>query len=114
MAVSLYFDVHIPQAITVQLRRRGVDVLTVVEDDKRRLPDDLVLERARELGRVVFTFDVGFRVMAEQWQREARQFAGLIFGELGTTIGQFVSDLELIALAAEPEEFVNFVLHLPL
>ena len=28
MAISLYMDVHIPQAITDQLRRRGVDVLT--------------------------------------------------------------------------------------
>jgi hypothetical protein len=115
MAISLYFDVHIPQAIAVQLRRRGVDVLTIVEDGGRRLPDDLVLERATELARVVFTFDIGFRAMAEQWQREGRHFAGLIFGrELGATIGQFVTDLELVALSSEPEEFVNVILHLPL
>ena len=115
MAVSLYFNVHIPEAIAVQLRRRGVDVLTIIEDGRRRLADDLVLERATELGRVVFTFDIGFRAMAEQWQREGRQFAGLIFGrELGATIGRFVSDLELVALTSEPEEFMNFILHLPL
>jgi hypothetical protein len=115
MAIALYFDVNIPDAIAVQLRRRGVEVLTVVEDGRRRLPDDLLLEHARELGRVVFTFDVGFRLMAEQWQRDGRQFAGLIFGrELGATVGQFVSDLELVALASEPEEFANLVLYLPL
>ena len=33
MAILLYMDVHIPQAITDQLRRRGVDVLTAIEDD---------------------------------------------------------------------------------
>ena len=31
MAVSLYMDVHIPMAITRQLRLRGVDVLTATE-----------------------------------------------------------------------------------
>ncbi len=115
MAISLYFDVNIPDAIAVQLRRRGVDVLTAIEDSRRRLPDDVLLERARELTRVVFTFDIGFRVMAEQWQRDARQFAGLIFArQFGATIGQFVSDLELVALASNPDEFMNFILYLPL
>lgn len=28
MAIALYMDVHVPQAITYQLRRRGIDVLT--------------------------------------------------------------------------------------
>ncbi len=32
MPVPLYMDVHVPQAITDQLRRRGVDVLTAIED----------------------------------------------------------------------------------
>jgi len=33
VAIALYMDVHIPQAITDQLRRRGVDVLAAFEDD---------------------------------------------------------------------------------
>jgi uncharacterized protein (DUF433 family) len=33
MAVLLYMDVHVPQSITDQLRRRGVDVLTAIEDN---------------------------------------------------------------------------------
>lgn len=32
MAVALYMDVHVSAAITTQLRRRGVDVLTAAED----------------------------------------------------------------------------------
>ena len=32
MTVRLYMDVHVPQAITEQLRRRDVDVLTAIED----------------------------------------------------------------------------------
>ncbi len=38
MAIALYMDVHIPQAITDQLRRRGVDVLTAFEDECQELP----------------------------------------------------------------------------
>jgi hypothetical protein len=47
MPVALYMDVHIPQAITDQLRRRGVDVVTAIEDDHADVPDDELLERTR-------------------------------------------------------------------
>lgn len=33
MPISLYMDVHVPEAITSQLRRRGIDVLTALDDD---------------------------------------------------------------------------------
>ncbi len=45
-------DVHVPQAITEQLRNREVDVLTANEDGTNTLPDDELLEHASELGRV--------------------------------------------------------------
>ena len=48
-------DVHISAAITEGLRLRGVDVLTAQEDGARRLPDPALLNRATELGRVLFT-----------------------------------------------------------
>jgi hypothetical protein len=98
-------DVHVPQAITDQLRRRGVDVITAVENDSDELLDDELLEHVRSLGRVLFTQDIRFKVMAEDWQRRGRPFAGLIFGhQLGGTIGQYVKDLELIAQASDPDE----------
>ena len=107
-------DVHVPQAITDQLRRRGVDVLTAIEDDSDKLLDDQLLERVRSLGRVLFTQDIRFKAMAEDWQRQGRPFAGLIFGhQLGGTIGQFVKNLELIAHASEPDEWLNTVEYLP-
>ena len=94
MAVALYMDVHVPQAITDQLRRRQIDVLTAIEDSTDRLPDDDLLQRAAALGRVIFTQDVRFMALAEQWQRAGREFAGLLFGhQLRGTIGQFVQDL---------------------
>ena len=40
MSVPLYMDVHVPQAITDQLRRRGVDVLTAIEDGFAEASDE--------------------------------------------------------------------------
>jgi hypothetical protein len=114
MAVALYMDVHVPQAITEHLRRRGVDVLTAFEDRNIELPDNQLLVRVTELNRVLFTQDIRFRVLAETWQIEGTPFSGLIFGhQLGGTIGQFVKDLELIAKASEPDEWINAVEYIP-
>ncbi len=115
MTIRLYMDVHVPQAITDQLRRRGIDVLTAIEDGADELPDDELLERVRLLERVLFTQDIRFKAMAQSWQHQSKPFAGLIFGhQLGGTIGQYVKDLELIAQASEPDEWLNTVQYLPL
>ncbi len=107
-------DVHVPQAITDQLRRRGVDVLTTIEDGSAALTDDELLERAFLLRRVMFTQDIRFKALAENWQRQGKPFAGLVFGhQLGGTIGQFVKDLELVALTSELEEWLNSIEYLP-
>jgi hypothetical protein len=114
MAISLYMDVHVPEAITSQLRRRGVDVLTAFDDHTKELPDDQLLERVTELKRILFTQDIRFRVLAENWQKEGKQFSGLIFGhQLGGTIGQFVKDLELIAKSSDIDEWMNTVEYIP-
>lgn len=114
MAVALYMDVHVPAAITRQLRRRGIDVVTAQEDERGEALDVEILARATELRRLVFTHDVLFRVEAENWQRAGREFAGLLFGaQLGGTIGQYVEDLALIAQASETNEWCNVVQFLP-
>ena len=114
MAIGLYMDVHIPQAITDQLRRRGVDVLTAIEDGMRRRDDPLVLERATELGRLVFTYDKRFKKLAERWQAQGRSFAGLLFArQKRATIGKLVNDLEVVAKASEPSDWANMVGYLP-
>jgi hypothetical protein len=114
MPVRLYMDVHVPRAITDQLRRRGVDVLTAIEDGSSELPDDELLEHVHTLNRLLFTQDIGFKTLAEDWQRQGKSFAGLVFGhQLAGTIGQYVEDLELIATASEPEDWLNVADYLP-
>jgi hypothetical protein len=105
MAVALYMDVHVPWAITDQLRRRGVDVLTAIEDRAGELSDSDLLQRADQLGRVIFTQDIRFKALAESWQSQRRPFGGLVFGhQLRGWIGRYVENLELIARASEPNE----------
>jgi len=115
MPLRFYMDVHVPYPITEQLRRRGIQVLTAQEDGREEAIDELLLLRSTELGYVLFTQDIRFRVMAEDWQRQGRAFGGLIFGHpLHASLGRYVQDLELIAKVTESEEWVNQVGWLPL
>jgi predicted nuclease of predicted toxin-antitoxin system len=61
MSVALYMDEHVHRAITVGLRLRGMDVLTAQDDGQRNTPDNVLLDRAAELGRVLFSQDEDFR-----------------------------------------------------
>lgn len=115
MSVALYMDAHVHSAVTEQLRRRGIDVVTAQDDGSDTLADEELLSRATTLGRVMFTFDIRFKALAEDWQRQGKPFAGLAWGHpMRLTIGQMVLDLELIAQATDPADWQNIVERLPL
>ena len=48
-------DEQVPSAITRGLRSRGADVVTVQDESREGDDDEAVLDRAEELGRVLFT-----------------------------------------------------------
>ncbi|PWU12945.1 MAG: hypothetical protein C5B50_20370 [Verrucomicrobia bacterium] len=115
MSVALYMDVHVPAAITHGLFLRGVDVLTAQADGTTRLEDPKLLDRATELGRVIFTEDEDLLAEAAKRQRSGEFFAGVIYvHQLALNIGNCVRDLEIIAKAGMPEDFANRVEYLPL
>ncbi len=115
MALNLYIDHNVHGEITNGLRQRGVDLLTCAEDRTDRLEDDLVLQRATELRRVVFTQDTDFLAITTHWLRSGREFSGVIFAEqLGITIGDAIRDLELFVGAMDEAEMRNRVFHLPI
>jgi hypothetical protein len=115
MAVALFFDVHVDNAIANQLRLRQVDVLTAQEARADRLTDELLLDHASRLGRPLVTHDIRLNAMAEDWQRQGRPFCGLIFAHLmQVSIGRCVRDLELVAKATEAEDWTGTTLRLPL
>ena len=114
MAVALYFDVHVPRAIRDQLRLHQVDVMTAQEDGQGSADDEALLQRAADLGRLLFTQDIRFKARAYDWQRQGRSFSGLAFGhQQGATIGEYVADLELIAKASDPPDWLDRVEYLP-
>jgi len=115
VSVALYFDHHVPKAIAVGVRERGIDVLTADEDGKADWDDALLLQRATELGRVIFTQDSDFLVLAAAWQTSHRAFSGLVYAhQLRVTIGGAIHDLVLIASLMRLEEMRNRVEFLPL
>ena len=115
MTLSYYMDHHVSAAVTQGLRRRGIDVLTAMEDAANRMEDTDLLTRASSLGRILYTQDRDFLRIATEWQSEQRHFAGLIYGhQLKVSIGRAVEDLEVIAHAASAEEMENQVEYLPL
>ncbi|MDL5046821.1 DUF5615 family PIN-like protein [Oscillatoria amoena NRMC-F 0135] len=108
-------DEHIRRAITNALRLRGIDVLCVQEDGQTGKPDAIILDRATELNRVVFTQDDDFLVIANRCQQAGLTFSGVIYAhQQAVTIGECVRDLEIIAKASEPEDLANQVQYLPL
>ncbi len=55
--LAIYMDHHIPRSITDGLRLRGVDVITAYEDGSSDMDDSALLDRAGELGHILFTQD---------------------------------------------------------
>ncbi|NLX96459.1 MAG: DUF5615 family PIN-like protein [Rhodopirellula sp.] len=78
MSAAVYMDHHVPVAITRGLRQQAVEVLAAEEDQGAEWEDDRLLERATNLGRIVFTQDEDFLGIAHQWQNSRRDFAGIV------------------------------------
>ena len=115
MSIPFYFDHNMQDAVATTLRSRGIDVLTAREDHHDQEPDDVVLQRAQDLGRVMVTHDQDYLDLAHEWQMSSRPFAGVVFCHLSqSSIGLMVSELELVAQALTPEELVNTVVWIPL
>ena len=108
-------DVHVPYAISAELRRRGVDVLTAQQDGAAELEDAELLDRASALERVLFTRDDDLLAEASQRQTNRIPFFGVIYAhQRNATIGQCVLALELTAKASDPAEWSSRVEYLPL
>jgi len=115
LTIALYFDEHVPRAVAHGLRLRGVDVITVQDDDRRGIADHLLLDRATELGRPLFSQDEDPLVEAQLRQKAGTHFSGVIYApQARVTIGICVRDLHLIAEVMKPQELSDRVEFLPL
>jgi Domain of unknown function (DUF5615) len=55
MSLTLYMDENVHGAITIGLRLRNIDVISVQEDERSGFPDPHILDRATELNRIAFS-----------------------------------------------------------
>jgi hypothetical protein len=108
-------DVHVPYGITIGLRLRGVDVLTAQEDGSREVEDAVLLDRATKLNRILFTRDDDLIREGTLRQQHGETFSGIVYAhQLDVSIGQCVTDLELIAKASDSDEWIDRIEYLPL
>jgi hypothetical protein len=113
VSVALYMDVHVHRALTDGLRSRGVDVLTAQEDGTTEWEDPDLLERATAVNRVLFTNDRDFLRIVAVRQQFSQPLTGVIYAPQTSPLGPVLRDLELCALACEPEDFAEGLTYLP-
>ncbi|MBE7465664.1 MAG: DUF5615 family PIN-like protein [Planctomycetes bacterium] len=113
--ISYYFDEHVPGAVVRQLKLRGIDVILAQQEGPRGRPDDVLIARATQLGRVFVTQDAKALPIVFRMQAQARPFSGFVLAEQSrVNIGILVRDLELMALVYDPSDMANRIELLPL
>src|SRR6266404_1973222 len=98
-------DEHVPSAVTLGLRRRGVDIVTAQEAELLGAKDVTHLQYASENSRVVFSQDADFLVLHKQ----GIAHAGIAYAPQQTPIGDLVRMLALVHEVIEAEEIVGRV-----
>jgi hypothetical protein len=108
-------DHHVPSLVTSALRHSGIDVLTAEEDQATRQPDDALLDRATELGRILVTQDRGFLSMAVARRNSGQAFFGIIYSpQQKLSPGELAEWLELSASLLREDEVRDQVIFLPM
>ena len=105
--MRLLLDEHLPAIVASELRRRGHDVVAVVERrDLRRSPDAALWAAARAEGRAIVSSDVRdyMRLVAED-DAISRAHPGVVlihhrlFSRGGRDVGRLVAALDRLLLA---------------
>ena len=106
--VRFYADEHVPRAVVGGLRRRGIPVVRVPDVDRLGDSDAAHLAFARDEGLVVFTQDADFLRLAAA----SPDHAGIVYAPQGTSIGDIVRGLVLIAGVLDAEDMAGQVEYL--
>lgn len=106
LLLRLYCDTHIAKAASVQLRKRGVDVIRCEEENMAKAKDLEHLTHATSLGRAVVTQDTDFVGWDVQWKAKGKSHMGIIIipptlqgdAQISYTVTQLFDLHELIRL----------------
>ena len=115
--LRLLIDEDVHGDIVDGLRRRqpALDLVRVQDIGLRHTPDPIILEWAAQQGRVVVSVDKK-TLAVDAWDRVARglPMPGVAILRILLTIGQAITELELIGIAGNPDDLRNQVIYLPL
>lgn len=108
-AIRLYLDECLTPKIAVQVRKLGIDIVSVHELGLAGDSDENHLVRASTLSRVLVTADEDFLAIAAS----GTAHCGIVYGEQSAlSIGDWVRAIELICGVYEPEDMLNHVEYL--
>ncbi|MBE9228096.1 DUF5615 family PIN-like protein [Phormidium sp. LEGE 05292] len=104
--IKYHLDEQVKKAIAFELRRCGIDVTTTVEVGLRTQSDEVQLAFAQNEGRVIFTHDQDFLIIASQNSNHC----GIAYCKQGTrSIGQIIESLVLMYEVYTAEEMIGRV-----
>ena len=106
MPLALLCDEHIPFPVIDGLIRRGIDVTTVQQLGMRSALDQLILEAARQQGRVVYTNDADFL----RHHAVGINHSGIIYHHtLEHSVGEAIRRFSLVCELLSPQEMMGRV-----
>jgi hypothetical protein len=88
MPLRLYADECVDARIVNGLRRRGIDIVTVVDEGLISAPDETHLQRAIALGRVIMTADKDFLRLAHATATSGGHHPGVLYILPATPVGE--------------------------
>lgn len=107
--IRLYFDENVETAVADQLRRRGIECVTVRDLNLLGDTDENHLLRATAMGYALCTYDMDYLRL----HAEGIPHAGIIYAKEQTTaIGDWVRGLELICGVYSAEDLHDHVEYL--
>ncbi|MFW0860320.1 MAG: DUF5615 family PIN-like protein [Dehalococcoidia bacterium] len=109
MPPHLLCDEHVPYPIVEGLRRRGIDIVTVQEIGLASTRDEIIMARAREEGRIIYTRDADFL----RHSRGGHKHSGIFYHHpLTYSIGEAIQKVALACEVLSAEEMENQVMFL--
>lgn len=104
--IRFHLDENVPRAIAIGLRQRNIDVTTTHDANLIGSTDAEQLAYAVNEGRIIFTQDTDFLIMAS----EGHSHPGIVYARKAhRSIGQIVRSLELIHGVLTVEEMVGHI-----
>ena len=110
MTIRLYFDEDAVQHALVQaLSKRGIDVLTALDEGMLEESDEKQLEHASTLGRVLYSFNMGdFCRLHSEWMVSQKTHAGIVLArQQHYSLGEQMRRLLKLIATRTAEEMQN-------